>query len=307
MDTAFAKILADEFVQLTAGMMSSQTDNWLRQSEQCILRLRNGSDMPDYSDSIVVLWYAIQYQMGHINLAYTLIKVATDNNQLTGAGRLQVADFDAGRLAMQFGLALAVADALECDERIAGVWLDAIDTGLPMMELGKRLWQVLASEVGSRAGLHFLTEAAHLIQWHGFHEQHHSVRKLTGMNRWVSALHTLYEGSESEVGSALSDLCDTLDPDRVLVTSYRGKLGLAEQVLPPGWDWGDGKEPRLRWAGFIDDSRAARVASELGFGPGIGEEIKLCADVRGAGYYRRRKMRPSDSRAHKSERQQRRQ
>ena len=54
---------------------------------------------------------------------------------------------------MQFGLALAVADALECDERIAGVWLDAIDTGRPMMELGKRLWQALASEVGSRAGL----------------------------------------------------------------------------------------------------------------------------------------------------------
>ena len=263
-------------------MTSSQIVNWLRQSEQNILQLRNGNDMPNYSDPMVVLWYAIQYQMRHINLAYTLIKDTTGNSGLTDAGRLHVADFGAGCLAMQFELVLAVADALESGEDIAGVWLDAINTGRPMMELGKRLWQALASKVGSRAGVHFLTEAAHLIQWHGFHEQHHSVRKLTGMNRWVSALHTLYEGSESALPTSLSDLCDTLDPDRVLVTSYRGNLGLAEQVLPPGWDWGDGKEPRLRWAGFIDDSRAVRVASELGFGPGIGEELKLCADVRGA-------------------------
>ena len=107
-------------------MTSSQIVNWLRQSEQNILQLRNGSDMLDYSDQMVVLWYEIQYQMGHINLAYTLIKDTTGNSGLTDAGRLQVADFGASCLAMQFGLALA--DALECDERIAGVWLDAIDT-----------------------------------------------------------------------------------------------------------------------------------------------------------------------------------
>ena len=264
--------------------------------------------MPDYSDPMVVLWYTIQYQMRHINPAYTLIKDTTGNIGLTDAGRLQVADFGAGCLAMQFGLALAVADALESRQDIAGVWLDAIDTSRPMMELGKKLWEEFANESGHHTGLHFLTEAARLIQWHGFHEQHHSVRKFAGMNCWVSALHTLYEGSESAVGSALSDLCDTLDPDRVLVTSYRGKLGLAEQVLPPGWDWGDGKEPRLRWAGFIDDSRAARVASELGFGARHRGGSSSCAPMFVApGYYRRRKTRPSDSRAHKSERQQRRQ
>ena len=48
--------------------------------------------------------------MGHINLEYTLIKDTTGNSGLTDAGRLQVADFGAGCLAMQFGLALAVAD-----------------------------------------------------------------------------------------------------------------------------------------------------------------------------------------------------
>ena len=37
MDIAFAKVLAYEFGRLTAGMTSSQIDNWLRQSEQSIL------------------------------------------------------------------------------------------------------------------------------------------------------------------------------------------------------------------------------------------------------------------------------
>ena len=119
MDTAFAKVLADEFGRLTAGMTSSQIDNWLRQSEQSILRLRNGSDMPDYSDPMVVLWYAIQYQMGHINRAYTLIK----------------------------------------------------------MDLGKKWWEEFANEAGHHTGLNFLTEAAKLMHWSGFHEQYHSVRK----------------------------------------------------------------------------------------------------------------------------------
>ena len=144
-------------------MTSSQIVNWLRQSEQNILQLRNGNDMPNYSDPMVVLWYAIQYQMRHINLAYTLIKDTTGNSGLTDAGRLHVADFGAGCLAMQFGLALAVADALESGQDIAGVWLDAIDTGRPIMELGKRLWQVLASEVGSRAGLLQCEDLSHRL------------------------------------------------------------------------------------------------------------------------------------------------
>ena len=101
-DIAFAKVLADEFGRLTAGMSSEQIDNWLQRSEQSIL------------------------------LAYTLIKDAAGDNRLTGAGRLQVADFGAGCLAMQFGLAPAVADALQSGDDIAGVWPDAIDTGRPL-------------------------------------------------------------------------------------------------------------------------------------------------------------------------------
>ena len=281
MDIAFAKVLADEFGRLTAGMPSEQIDNWLQRSEQSILRLRNSGDMPDYSDPMVVLRYALLYQLGHINLAYTLIKDAAGDNRLTSTGRLQVADFGAGCLAMQFGLALAVADALESGEDIAGVWLDAIDTGRPMMDLGFKLWQEFANVAGRHTGLNFLTEAAQLMHWNGFHEQYRSVRKLDGMDHWVSALHTLYDGGENAVGAALSGLCITLAPTRVFVTCHEWKADLARQVLPPGRRWGNGWQPPLRFENYIDDSRVASVAFARGFQPSTWRNRRLYTDVSG--------------------------
>ena len=281
LDTAFANVLTAEFHRLTRGLSSSQIDHRLWQSEQSILRLRNSGDMPDYSDPMVVLRYVIQYQLGHINLAYTLIKDATDSSPLTDTGRLQVADFGAGCLAMQFGLTLAVADALDKGESISAVHLNAIDTGRPMMDLGGRLWQEFVNEAGRRDGLHFLTEAAKLI-WTDCHEQRDSVRQFIGMAHWVSALHTLYDGGESEVGSALSALCHTLEPDRVFVTCHKWKSDLAKRVLPPGQQWRDGREPQLRFEGFIDDSSAARVAFDRGFQPSTWVNRRLYTDATGA-------------------------
>ena len=61
---------------------------------------------------------------------------------------MQVVGFGAGALAMSFGTALAVADALANGENIAAVRVDAIDTGGPMLEMGLKLWNEFASEVG---------------------------------------------------------------------------------------------------------------------------------------------------------------
>ena len=280
LDTAFANVLTAEFHRLTRGLSSSQIDHRLRQSEQSILRLRNSGAMPDYSDPMVVLRYVVRYQLGHINLAYTLIKDAMGSSALTDTGQLQVADFGAGCLAMQFGLTLAVADALAKGERIFAVHINAIDTARPMMDLGAWLWQEFINEA-RRGGLNFLTEAANLIRT-DCHEQHHSVRQFVGMTHWVSALHTLYDGGESEVGSALSGLCHTLEPDRVFVTCHESKAYLAKRVLPPGQQWRDGREPQLRFAGYIDDSRAARVAFDRGFQPSTWVNRRLYTDATGA-------------------------
>ena len=116
---AFANVLEFEFGRLTAGMSRSQIDDWLGRSERSIQRLRNSGDMPDYSDCMVVLRYVILYQLKHINLAYTLIKDSLGESNLTDTGRLQVADFGAGCLAMSFGVGLAVADALTNGESVS--------------------------------------------------------------------------------------------------------------------------------------------------------------------------------------------
>ena len=287
MDVAFAKVVADKFDWMTGPMKSAQKNDWLRRSEQSILRLRNSGNMPNYNDRMVILRYVVQYQLRHINLAYTLIKdaTATGDNRLTRTSRLQVADFGAGCLAMQFGLALAVADALESGEDIAGVWLDSIDTSRLMMELGKFLWQEFVNQVGQSNDLHFLTEAANLIQPQ-FHEQHDAVQEFDGMDHWVSALHTVYGSSEQqcEVSNALRDLCDKLRPDHVFVTCHEQKKDLAKRALPTSQQWVDdnGKRPHLRFSGFIKDSHVTYVASKRYIRPSTWNHLNLYPDVTGA-------------------------
>ena len=57
-----------------------------------------------------------------------------------------------------------------------------------------------------------LIESARMIQQPKFHHSHNSVPKIEMTDCWISTLHTLYDGGESVIKSALSDLCNTLEP-----------------------------------------------------------------------------------------------
>ena len=261
LDIAFANVLAFEFGRLTDGMSRSQIDDRLDRSERSIQRLRNSGDMPDYSDPMVALRYVILYQLGHINLAYTLIKDSLGESNLTDTGRLQVADFGAGCLAMSFGVGLAVADALTNGESVSLASVDAIDTGRPMMDLGRKLWQEFIKVAANRDNLDPLLEADKRMEIQ-LHSNGESIRKIDSADCWMSALHTLYDGGEVVVRNALSRLCNELEPDRLFVTCFAGKVGIAEKVLPTSRRWARDGEPRPRFAGYIDDSRATEVASK---------------------------------------------
>ena len=152
--------------------------------------------MPDYSDPMVVLRYVILYQLGHINLAYTLIKDSNSGQKLTDTGRLQVVDFGAGTLAMSFGVALAVADALADGEDISTVLIESIDTGRPMMELGLKLWHEFINQVNRKDEMTHLAQAARLVQ-HYLHDDRHSVQNQRDWDCWLSALHTIYDDNEA--------------------------------------------------------------------------------------------------------------
>ena len=279
MDRAFANVLSAEFTRLTADMSRNQIDTRLYRSKRSIGRLRNSDDMPDYSDPMVVLRYVILYQLGHINLAYTLIKKDEHRGRrLTDTGALHVVDFGAGTLAMSFGAALAVADALDDGANISAVTVDAIDTGRPMMELGVKLWNEFANQASPRQGMELLTRAAQLIH-HSLHDNHRSVQKLGNSACWLSSLHTLYDDNEDTVRSALNTLCGMLNPDLVVLTCFAGKSDIANRVTLMGRNWQRAREPQLLLGGYIDDSCAAGVAFERGFQPPTWHNRRLYTDV----------------------------
>lgn len=278
-DSAFAAVLSAEFDRLTAGMSRNQIDTWLYRSERNIGLLRSGGDMPNYCDPMVVLRYVIQYHLGHINLAYTLVKNSNSDRRLTNTGRLQVVDFGAGTLAMSFGMALAAADALADGENITTLMVDAIDTGRPMMELGLKLWTEFANEVSQRHGMEPLAKAVQLIR-HSLHDNHRSVQELDNSDCWLSSLHTIYDDNEATVRFALTTLCGTLDPNLMILTCFAGKSHIANRVVPTGRDWQRGRDPQLRFNGFIDNSQAAGVAFDRSFQPTTWYNCRLYTDPR---------------------------
>ena len=176
-------------------------------------------------------------------------------------------DFGAGCLAMSFAVALAVADALDRGERIRAVHLDSIDINRPMMDLGVKLWNEFVHVVSNQQKMERLIESARMIQQPKFHHSHNSVPKIEMTDCWISALHTLYDGGESVIKSALSDLCNTLEPNRIFLTCHPAKAHLANSALPGGFQWACNQEPKLRFSGRIDNSKAARVAFNHGFKP----------------------------------------
>ena len=103
-----------------------------------------GPDIPDYDDAGVALLY-YWYQPRQINLAYSLI-----TSEAVGgitSDRLRVIDFGCGALAMQFGVALAAADALEQGIPISEIRIDSIDSSKLMISVGENLWKQFKIEV----------------------------------------------------------------------------------------------------------------------------------------------------------------
>lgn len=278
MDIAFANVLETEFARLTAGKPANQIDAWLYRSQQSINRLRSGGGMPDYSDPMVVLRYVLMYQLGHVNLAYTIIKDGQHGQRLTNTEALQVVDFGAGTLAMSFGTTMAVADALADGENISEVRIDAIDTGRPMMELGLKLWNEFGNEASRRDGMEPLVNATQLMR-HSLHDNPSSIKKFVNSGCWLSSLHTLYDDNEVAVKSALSTLCGILDPNLVALSCFSGKYHIADRVVPMGRNWKRERDPQLLLGGFIDNSLSARIAFEHGFQPSTWHSPRLYTDV----------------------------
>ena len=144
LDNAIAKAAKAEFSRLATKLngdkvkVARAVGNALRELE----RLQSGNQ-PRYNDEWLALLYSTWYQPYHINLAYSMIKAMTmqrdsEGAVLTPTGKLHVVDFGCGTLAMQFGIALAAANALQKGQCLTAIRIDLIDSSRAMIDMGLR-------------------------------------------------------------------------------------------------------------------------------------------------------------------------
>ncbi len=242
LDRSIAAAVWNEFNVLTRNE-AEQAGNKLRSSARDdIFSSLGGLKRPNYDDKMVALVYAAMYQLQHINIAYSLIKDTTRNfSCMVSSGKLKVADFGAGTLAMHIGVALAVADALEEGQHIEAVHIDSMDISLPMLRVGANIWEKFKHIVSTdeSGNLCWLYQACKLISY----KTHNSISTIEieeGFETWLSAIHAVYSETETDTKRDLCDIYSRLSPVAGFITSYGnhheqyklGNAGIATDVSP---------------------------------------------------------------------------
>ena len=234
LDRALVKVAKGEYQRLSENLSRGEIANGVKNALLELKKLQYGK-MPCYDDEWVPLFYSTWYQPSHINLAYSMIdamiKQRGGNSTLTETGRLHVVDFGCGTLAMQFGVALAAADALQRGERIHSIRFDLIDHSQGMVDMGRKIWDQFKEEVGEDRQLALLGEACKLVKSETL-EEGERPEVCEGEDRWVSAIHAVYEENEHEVKEDLASLECVAVPDAGFITSHKSSSCIADCVSP---------------------------------------------------------------------------
>ena len=246
LDQAVATVGDPVFLRLTAELSDGDKANRIAEATRQVDLLRNGG-MPAYDDELVDLFYVVQYQLSHVNLAYSMIRDAMSWRNLhnrgfiTNASNLHVIDYGCGALAMRFGLILAVADAIGQGEAIREVRIDSLDPNVPLVQNGVAIWNSFVSLVQNNHSPHLNLLKAALATMPALFPDVYMGVPLKEIQRnpetdvWLSALHVIYEGptgNEDDVRKNMAYLAKSLKPDTGFLTFHYGKRNAALRASP---------------------------------------------------------------------------
>ncbi len=147
---------------------------------------------------------------------------------------------------MQFGVALAAADALEQMQPLSEIRIDSLDNSEGMVNIGQRIWEQFKVEVNKNSRLRHVSLACEIIK----SEINPPSSKLTS-NRvwvepwksecWVSAVHLVYDENKDSVRQNLPSLLSVFEPDVCFATTHSSKVTLLREV----WSFIDYSEHSL--------------------------------------------------------------
>lgn len=141
LDQVIAETAKTHFAKISKGLsdssIASKHEAALKEQD----KLSEGMEKPNYDDEWFALHYLLYYQPKQINLAYHAIKWMPTDKQINTNTRLNIFDFACGSLATQFGLAIAMADIIDCGGDINHALIQCVDSAPAMVELGKTMWK----------------------------------------------------------------------------------------------------------------------------------------------------------------------
>ncbi len=238
LDKAIADVFRSEVEHLIQEQNLSDAEK-LSKVEDALVELgklgKIQGEMPKY-DEWVAPFYLSWYQPRQINLTYSTITdiVAEESIRkeiLTNTGRLYVVDFGCGALAMHFGVALAIADALQNNQKIHSACVVSYDESKAMINIGKKAWEQFKSEVRKDARLPYLEQACDLIEMQvdrPFRDRQ------SNEIIWLSAIHAAFSANKRAVQADLDRLTKNLRPSAGFVTSPLSRSGAAD-IASPFW------------------------------------------------------------------------
>ena len=226
-DRSIRNVADTEFKRLAAEM---NADAWFHHVHSALESL--GSDglrqgvPPDYNDDWVALFYLTWHQAGQINLIHSLIEklnqVRSSNTLIANYGRfLHVIDFGCGALAMQFAIAWAAAEALEGGADIESIRVESRDPALPMVRLGIQLWKEFKLEISREKRLRELSYASEEVIKLRYGKPDSGLLfkdHQADAERWLSAIHTVYESNLEQVQQSLFLLANELEPTNSIMS-----------------------------------------------------------------------------------------
>ena len=232
LDKVITTVAEREFNRLTRDLNNVQVLAKISKA-LCSLRRLQAGNIPDYDewDALFYHWY----QPSHINLAYSTIEWA---NELSD--QLHIVDFGCGALAMQFGVVLAAANAIEREQAITKIKIDSIDTSQAMVNIGQKMWEQLKREIGKDPNLGYLGRAYEVIH-PTYKVIPETIIKISDIeqvgfaqnsNFWISAIHTVYDDNKDIVQQSLKSLVDRLNPDVCFASTHSSRENLLSEVWP---------------------------------------------------------------------------
>ncbi len=215
LDLSIADVALKEFQRLSDGMEPAEVAGKVNDSLRGLHGLQSGK-MPNY-DEWDAIFYATWYQPSQVNLAYMLAtKLQTEGGVGSSeGGSLEVVDFGCGSLAIQFGMALAMADLAKESQPLLKVSVFSTDKSTSMMDFGWLLWERFREEIENTQVYSELGTLRQVCKEMNFDLPHQSDAR-----RWLTVFHVAYHSEIKDIRTQLNQCVDLWKPNHVLVTGH---------------------------------------------------------------------------------------